>query len=71
MTSRRGEVRPPVHPLTARTLRKANAIAEKARRLGSAPPPGIALLARDYKKWRNRVATGRQPDTPGPGMRQP
>ena len=56
--------RPPLHPLTAATLRRAHATAEVARRLGAATDPGVALLDRDYHAWRGRVQRGEQPDSP-------
>ena len=58
------KLRPPLHPLTAATLRRAHATAEVARRLGADVEPGVALLNRDYHAWRRRVARGEQPDSP-------
>ena len=40
--------RPPMSDLTARTLRKAHAIARAYRELGEPLPAGIARLDRDY-----------------------
>jgi hypothetical protein len=52
--------RPPMSDLTARTLRKAHAIARAYRELGEPLPAGIARLDRDYHAWRWRVRRGRQ-----------
>ena len=52
--------RPPMSDLTARTLRKAHAIARAYRELGEPLPAGIAFLDRDYVAWRWRVRRGRQ-----------
>jgi hypothetical protein len=65
-------MRPAMHPLTASTLRRAHALAERRHRATVGTPPlpegvtweAIAMLARDYHAWRCRVARGAQPDTP-------
>ena len=44
--------RPPMSDLTARTLRKAHAIARAYRELREPLPAGIACLDRDYRAWR-------------------
>lgn len=55
--------RPPVSDLTARTLRRAHALATNLRLIGSPLPPWLALLEQDYEAWRKRVQLGAQPET--------
>jgi len=64
MVTRLGRLAPDPDAERAARLRMAHAKAEVCRRMGWPVPARLALLEREYERWRKRVQRGRAAEVP-------